>query len=333
MRTTGRWDLMESFVHVVRAGSYSAAAQRLNISKSLLSKKVSQLERKLGTQLLARTTRRLSPTDAGQALYTKCERLFNDLEEAEHSVTNLDIKPCGHLKVACTDVLGEQYVTRAAAEICNAHPQLKVDVQITMRDVDLVADGCDIAFRYGELHDSSLRARKVYELPHVVCASPEYLARHGTPESIDDLPHHNCLVATFSPCATWHFTVGGKDIGMDLHGNWRSNSGSALLAAAVEGVGICRLPVLYVRDHIEGGKLVPILEAYRSEPLPVWILYPNTRYTPAKVRLFIDYFSQNIDRLTRIRMYQGMTRRSAGYGPEVDVPTRQPMSADRVHRV
>jgi DNA-binding transcriptional LysR family regulator len=295
-----RWDLMQSFVQVVDAGSFSAAAGRLRVSKSLLSKNVSRLERHLGTQLLIRTTRRLNPTDAGAALYQKCERIFNDLEEAEQSVLSLDVKPRGHLRVVCTDILGEQYIAKAAAEICALHPQLKVDVHVTMRLVDLVAEGYDLAIRYGELIDSSLKARKVYELPHVVCASPRYFAKHGRPVAIDDLREHNCIVATFDPCATWYFKVDGRDVPVDLQGNWRSNSGSALITAAVEGVGICRLPLLYVREFLESGRLVPILEEFRSDPLPVWMVYPNARYVPAKVRLFIDYFCANIERLSQL---------------------------------
>jgi DNA-binding transcriptional LysR family regulator len=293
---------MESFVQVVGAGSFSAAADRLNVSRSLLSKKVSQLEQHLGTQLLVRTTRRINPTDAGAALFQKCERLFSDLEEARQAVLSLDVRPTGHLRVVCTDVLGEQYVARAAAEICAAHPQLKVDVHVTMRTVDLVAEGYDLAIRYGVLNDSSLKARRVFQLPHVVCASPRYLAQHGWPRVIEDLRKHNCLVATFDPCAKWHFNVDGDDISVDLQGNWRSNSGSALMTAAVEGVGICRLPELYVRDYIATGQLVPLLESFRSDALPVWMVYPNARYTPAKVRLFIDYFCENIERLSRVRV-------------------------------
>ena len=292
-----RWDLMESFVQVVHAGSFSAAAERMHVSKSLLSKNVSRLERHLGTQLLVRTTRRINPTHAGAALFQKCERLFNDLKEAEQSVISLDVKPRGHLRVACTDVLGEQYIAKAAAEMCALHPQLRVEVHVTMRVVDLVEEGYDLAIRYGELNDSSLRARKVYELPHIVCASPRYFAKHGTPRTIDQLRQHNCLVATFDPCVTWEFKVKSRDIAVDPQGNWRSNTGSALITAALEGVGICRLPELYVRHFLKSGRLVPILEEYRSDPLPVWMVYPNTRYVPAKVRLFIDYFCENIERL------------------------------------
>jgi DNA-binding transcriptional LysR family regulator len=304
-----RWELMESFVQVVDAGSFSAAAERLHVSKSLLSKNVSRLERHLGTQLLVRTTRRLNPTDAGAALYQKCERLFSDLEEAEQSVLSLDVMPRGHLRVVCTDVLGEQYIAKAAAELCALHSQLKVDVHVTMRAVDLVAEGYDLAIRYGTLNDSSLKARKVYELPHVVCGSPDYFAKWGVPKSIEELRRHNCLVATFDPCATWHFKVNGQDVPIDLQGNWRSTSGSALITAAVEGVGICRLPELYVRDYLKRKLLVPIFEDLRSNPLPVWMVYPNARYVPAKVRLFIDYFCDNIDRLSKLERRESLIDR------------------------
>jgi DNA-binding transcriptional LysR family regulator len=132
------------------------------------------------------------------------------------------------------------------------HPQLKVDVHVTMRAVDLVTEGYELAIRYGDLNDSSLKARKVYELPHVVCGSPRYFARHGRPQTIDELRQHNCIVATFDPCATF--------------------SG--------------------------GGRLIEIFEAFRSDPLPVWMVYHNARYGPAKVRLFIDYFCDNIGPLS-----------------------------------
>src|SRR5690606_19832239 len=263
MRASNRWDLMQSFVQVVDAGSFTLAAERLQVSKSLLSKRIAQLEHSLGTQLLVRTTRRIRPTEAGRLLFVKCERLFSDLEELERSVTNLHAKPMGRLSVACTDVLGEQYVARAAAEMCERYPQLTINVHVTMQTVDLVADGYDIAVRYGDLSDSSLKARKVYELPHVVCASPAYFARHGVPREIEDLKEHNCLAATFEPCAVWRFKVEGKEVAFRPQGSWTSNNGSALVSAAVAGMGICRLPELYLRPHLQSGKLMPIFEDFR----------------------------------------------------------------------
>lgn len=288
-----RWELLETFMHVVECGSLTAAAERLDVSRSLVSRHISRLESHLGTQLLFRTTRQVNPTDAGQELFLRCERLFGELEEAELSVTNRRELPKGHLRIVCTDILGEQYVARAAARFCSMHPQLRADVHITMRTVDLVAEGYDIAVRYGRLGESSLRARKVMELPHVVCASPAYLAEFGTPETIEDLHNHNCLVATFDPCTPWYFRDERGQVRVDLAGNWRSNNGSSLMTAALEGIGICRLPELYVRPLLRCGALVPLLEAYRAEPMPVWMVYPGTRHVPAKVRLFIDYFVEH----------------------------------------
>ncbi len=300
MSTVKRWDLLETFVYVVDSGSFSAAAERLKVSKSLVSRKISQLEKHLGTQLLFRTTRKINPTDAGYTLFLKCERLFSNLEEAEQAVLNLEDVPRGHLRIVCTDILGEKYISLAAAKFSSLHPQLKVDVHITSRLVDLVAEGYDMAVRYGKLNDSSLKARKVMELPHVVCASPDYFKEHGKPEKIEDLLQHNCLVATFDPCTTWHFKIGKQTVDVDLQGSWRSNNASALITASKQGLGICRLPELYLRDYLKSGELISIFEEYRYDYFPVWLVYPNTRYVSAKVRMFIDFFTDNIIELSEI---------------------------------
>lgn len=293
-----RWELLQTFVSVVDCGSFSAAAKRLDVSKSLVSKRISQLERRLGTQVLFRTTRQLSPTDAGETLFRKCDRLFSSLEEAEQSVLNLEDVPRGHLRVVCTDILGERYMSLMAARFSALHPQLKIDVHVTSRLVDLVAEGYDLAVRYGKLTDSSLKARKVFELPHVVSASPAYFEAHGKPGTPDELRDHSCLVANFEPCATWRFRIGGHNVDIDLEGNWRSNNASALITACVQGLGISRLPELYVREYLRRGELVSILNAYQSDPLPVWLVYPNTRFVSTKVRMFIDFFAEKIEAYT-----------------------------------
>lgn len=297
MKEHGHWLLVQSFVKVIDAGSFTLAAERLEISRSHLSKRISQLEQQLGTQLLVRSTRSLRPTDAGQTLYIRCAGLFFELEEAVQSVTSPGLSFTGVLRVVCPDIVGELYVARAATEVSRLYPKLQVEVEVTARTVDLVAEKYDIAVRFGDLGDSSLRARQVYALPHVVCASPTYFAQHGIPETIEQLDEHNCLKAAFEPCVSWHFTVGGKQVQLLPQGSWMSNSGSALMNAALDGVGICRLPEIYLRPHIKTGRLVPVLEEFRSDPLPVWMVYPNSRYTPAKVRMFIDYFRDNIERL------------------------------------
>ncbi len=292
-----QWDLLHTFVHVVDCGSFTGAADRLEVSKSLVSKRVAALEQDLGTQLLFRTTRRIHPTDAGHSLFHKCERLFHSLEEAEQSVLNQEDMPRGHLRLVCTDILGERYISLAAARFSATYPDLKIDVHVTSRLVDLVAEGYDLAVRYGRLTDSSLKARKVAELPHVVAAAPSYLARHGRPRRIEDLKQHNCLVATFDPCATWRFRVGKQIVDIDLEGNWRSNNASALITAAVEGMGICRLPELYLRADLEAGRLVTLFDRFQHDVFPVWLVYPHTRYVSAKVRLFIDFLCENLPEL------------------------------------
>lgn len=297
MKDHGHWQLVHSFINVVDAGSFTLAAERLEISRSHLSKRITLLEQKLGKPLLVRTTRQMRTTDEGKLLYLKCARLFSELEEAVQCVSSTDFNYTGVLRVVCPDIVGELYVARAATEVGRLYPGLQVEVEVTARTVDLVAEGFDIAVRFGELHDSSLRARQVYALPHVVCASPAYFAQHGVPQTIKQLEAHNCLRAAFEPCVSWCFTVGGKQVEITPKGSWMSNSGSALMNAALDGVGICRLPEVYLRTHIQVGRLVPVLEEFRSDPLPVWMVYPGSRYTPAKVRMFIDYFRDNIERL------------------------------------
>lgn len=301
-----RWDLVDTFVSVVDAGSFSAAARRLGVSKSLVSRKVSRLEQELGTQLLFRTTRRINPTEAGHELFEKCSRLLSSLEEAGESVRQREEVPRGHLRMAAADWLGECYLAACAAEFNLRHPQVKVDVHITTSSVvDLVAERYDLALYYGNatLESSSLRARKVCEIPHVVCASPDYIRRHGAPREIEDLKQHNCLVSEFELCTTWRFRRGDAYVDIDLDGSWRSNNGQALLSAALRGLGICRLPLLYVIEHLSTGRLVTLLDEHRAGPVVVWVLYPNTRYVPAKVRLFIDFYNDWIHAILRQPAY------------------------------
>jgi DNA-binding transcriptional LysR family regulator len=285
-----RWDLYDTFVAVVDAGSFSAAAARLGVSKSLVSRKVTTLERELGAQLLFRTTRRINPTDAGHQLYLKCARLLSNLEEAGESVRNMEEVPRGHLRVAAADWFGERYLSACTADFNLKYPDLKIDVHITNLRIDLVAERYDLALHYGALPDSSYRARRICMIPHVVCGAPAYFTRMGWPHTVNDLRRHNCLVSDFEFCTTWHFKTPGGRVDIDLEGTWRSNNGQALMHAALQGLGLCRLPLPYVHEHVAAGRLLTVLDEFRDDPFPVWLLYPNTRYVSAKVRLFIDFF-------------------------------------------
>lgn len=290
-----------SFVTVVESGGFSAAARKLNVSKSMLSRQIARLEQTLGTQLLFRTTRQLSPTDAGETLYRRCQNLQHMLEDVQQEVMELGAEPRGRLKLVAADTFGEYYVAPLAARFMRENPLLEVEVHITSRAVDLVSEGIDLAIKYGDMEDSSLLATKIFELPHVVTASPSYIQRHGKPVMVDDLVNHNCLVATFDACTVWQFETGTGSQKLKLRGSWCSNNGPSLLAACLEGLGISRLPELYVRPYIEAGELIPLLKQYHSPPQPVWAVYPNNPHIPAKVRLFINYLKENLSRETRLK--------------------------------
>ncbi len=304
-----RWDLIDTFVSVVDAGSFSAAATRLGVSKSLVSRKVSLLERELGTQLLFRTTRRINPTDAGHQLYLKSSRLFSSLEEAGDSVRNMEEVPRGHLRIAAADWFAERFLSACSADFNLKYPDLKIDLHITNLRVDLVAERYDLALHYGGLPDSSCRARRICTIPHVVCGTPSYFRRRGRPREIADLRNHNCLVSDFEFCTTWHFKTPDGPVDIDLEGTWRSNNGQALMFAALQGLGLCRLPLPYVSEHIALGKLETVLDQFRDDPFPVWLLYPNTRYVSAKVRLFIDFFADWINEQLRAQETGGTAPR------------------------
>lgn len=250
------------------------------------------LEQELGTQLLFRTTRHLNPTDAGHQLYLKCSRLLSSLEEAGDSVRNMEEVPRGHLRVAAADWFGEKYLSACSADFNLKYADLKIDVHITNLRIDLVAERYDLALHYGALPDSSCRARRICTIPHVVCGTPAYFRRKGRPATVDDLRRHNCLVSDFEFCTTWHFKTPDGPVDIDLEGTWRSNNGQALMFAALQGLGLCRLPLPYVSEYLARGSLETVLDEFRDEPFPVWLLYPNTRYVSAKVRLFIDFFAE-----------------------------------------
>ncbi len=283
-----RWEAYEAFIAVVECGSFTAAGERLRLSKSAISRSISSLEARLGSQLLFRTTRRLAPTDLGRSVYRSCVDLFDGLESIDSEAMDHDATLRGKLRIVASDSFGEFYIAPLAAELMQIHDQLEIELLVTDRTIDIVADGYDMAVRYSALVDSNLKVQKLYELPHVCAASPDYLARWGTPETIAQLPKHNCLVSTFEACNAWRFGTGRTQKTPNLAGNWCSNNGPALLSAGLQGIGIIWLPELYLRPYIEAGVLVELFGDQRSDPMPVWAVYPARRQS-AKVRAFIDY--------------------------------------------
>jgi DNA-binding transcriptional LysR family regulator len=283
-----RWELYEVFVKVVDCGSFTAAAKSLNISKSVVSRYVQELETRLGTQLVLRSTRHTTITEAGRAFYRSCSEIINRMHEVEEELVSTRGTPRGRFRIAALDFFGEQYVAPIAAEMRRRFPELDVELHISTEPQNLIAEAYDVSILYGGLKDSSYIAREIFQLFHCVAASPDYLEQNGVPTHPDELKEHPCLVSTFDACAVWKFKVDGKVKDWKPTSHLKSNSGQALIAAARHGVGVVRLPRLYLRPYLERGEMVEILTQFSTPPMPVSAVYAYKRPAPAAVTLFLD---------------------------------------------
>jgi DNA-binding transcriptional LysR family regulator len=284
------------FVRVVERGSFTLAAGDLALSRAVVSKYLSRLEDRLGARLLHRTTRRLSLTEAGAALFEASRGALERIEEAEAAVAQFQSKPRGRLRVSAPMSFGILHLGPAMADFARAYPEITLDVRLDDRFVNLVEDGFDVAVRIGALTDSSLVARKVATTRAVACASPGYLAEHGEPESPEDLASHNCLVYSYL-ADVWRFTApDGREIPVAVKGSLRINNGIVLAEAAVAGHGILVTPSFYVAPLLRSGRLRQILSRYKLKELGIHAVYPQRGHVPPKVRAFVDFLAQRFGR-------------------------------------
>lgn len=289
-----RWDGINEFVNVVDAGSFTAAAERMGIANSQVSKRVAQLEARLGIRLLNRTTRKFTLTDEGEHYYQHCRRHIEAFDEVEMALSSGQSEPRGHLRINLSGSFQERFFVPILTRFLGEHPRLTLSIEFTDQPVDMITGGFDIAVCSGELQDSSMVARKVADLAYYLVAHPDYLAEHGTPRRVSDLEHHNCLIGTER---NWYFSKGRQSIQVKVDGNWHSPNGAALLNAALGGLGIARLPFFAAQDALARGDLVQVLEPWNRYREPVWIMYPQNRYLSAKVRVCIDYMLEQLYRL------------------------------------
>ncbi|MCG9729856.1 LysR family transcriptional regulator [Shewanella sp. Isolate13] len=289
---------MKAFVRVVQTGSFSAAAREQNTTQATISKKVAALESLLGAKLLTRSSRELSMTEVGAVYYENCVAIIAELDEAQAQVRSQQASPKGILRVTAPVVFGCQFIAPILGDFLKSYPEIKVDLMLSDKHVDLVAEGVDVAIRAKQLEDSSLVARHLFDNPLVAVASPQYLNRFGEPKAPSELKSHNCIVYSMLKSVNiWHFEqTGGSvdDIAVPVSGNCRCDNGEAILQLALDGVGIAQLPTWMVDEHIEQGKLNRIMPNYLSHPLPFNAIYPQSRYVPLKVRCFIDYLKQRL---------------------------------------
>ena len=286
-----RFQAFIAFAKVVESGSFARAAERLNLSVSSISRQVSELEAHLDARLLNRTTRRLSLTESGRAFYERCVQLLVDVEEAEELASAGTARPRGTLRLTCGTTFGVRHLAPAIAEFVGRHAQVRFDVELSDRAVDLVDEGFDAALRIGKIGSQQLIGRKVGETRLVCCASPAYLAAHGLPEAPEDLVSHVCLTYEYSPQKNlWPFQdASGADRSVRVDGPVHANSGRFLVELAVAGVAITIEPDFIVGPEVRAGRLVPLLQAFEAAPSNIYLAYPSRRHLSAKVRAFADF--------------------------------------------
>lgn len=286
---------MAIFAHVVEEKSFSAAARRLNLSKSLVSKHITQLEKSIGSRLLNRTTRALSLTEAGSIFYEHCARIIEELEEAKLAVSRIQSEPRGILRVSAPVAFGRLHIASALPEFLAAHPDLKIDMVTTDRFVDLAEEGYDVVVRIAGDPPPNVVARKLAPVNRRICATPEYFARHGLPQTPQDLERHNCLTYTyFNPQDPWRLRGPDGDISVRASGDLRVNDDDALSEAVLGGLGIALLPTFIIGKALQTGRLRSVLSDYVPLERHIYAIYLPNRHLSAKVRAFIDYFLERI---------------------------------------
>ena len=283
------------FIAIVEQKSFTSAANLFGMTKSVVSKNMTRLEKSLNVQLIRRSTRSLSLTEAGQALYERCAHIKTDLEEAEQAVLNTNTAPRGTLRINSSFGFGHLHLVPAIADFMKIYPEIKVELLFGAHYEDLIDNGLDLGIRIGKLPDSNLIARRLIARYMRVCAAPDYLHRAGTPLVPEDLYNHNCLLYLNSPTGNeWHFEKDKQKKIINIKSNFSSNSSQNLEAAAVAGMGIVFLPGYMMTKHIKQGKLISLLDEYCPQNIEINAVYPATRHLATKVRVFIDFLAARL---------------------------------------
>jgi len=287
---------LREFVAVVEQGGFTAAARQLNVSTSFVSRQVTRLEDRLDVRLLQRTTRKVHLTEMGQVYYERSREILDQFESLESEMADLQEKPKGLVRITAAGEYAEHYVAPLVAEFVAKYPEVSVDLESSMQMVDIVDEGFDIAIRMSALSDSSLIARKVEQRRIMVCASPDYLKEHGRPKTPEDLRTHNCLMFPDMP---WRFKYPDRIQEVKVRGSWSSNNGRVLVAAARQGIGVVRFSEYYLEELINAGELDILLQEYEVDDAATWIIYPNRRHLPTRVRYLVEFLLEELPGKTK----------------------------------
>lgn len=282
---------LREFMAVVEHGSFTMAAEALNVSTSFVSREVKRLEERLNTRLLHRTTRSLQLTDMGETYHARGLEINQMLDSLESDMAELQHRPKGNIRITAAGLYADRYVAPALAEFTIKYPDISIELNTSMSIVDIVDGGFDLAVRMGALEDSSLVARKVAPRRVMVCASPGYLNKHGHPKTPDELKNHNCLCF---PDMAWRFQLADNVQTIKVEGSWSCDNGRALVAAATRGMGLVRMTDYYMIDSLRRGELVPVLEKYEVNDAATWIVFPTHQQMPTRIRILIDFLAERL---------------------------------------
>lgn len=286
---------MVIFSHVVEAKSFSAAAKRLGIAKSAVSRHIALLEKSVGVRLLNRTTRSISLTEIGETYYQSCARIVAEAEEVTRRIGKLQDQLSGTLRVASPIVLGNRFIAPLMAEFIRRHPSLNVELLLDDQVVDMVDSGIDVGIRVGWLRDSKLLARKIAESPRLLCASPEYVERKGKPKKPEDLVDHDCIIFSLLPTPHhWIFVKNRTQKRIQVKGNVKTNNADAVRSFLLHGAGLGALSEFLIADDIKEGRLVQLMPEYSCGSAGIYAVFVDRVYQQAKVRLFIDYINEEL---------------------------------------
>lgn len=283
------FDGIIEFVAVAEKQSFSAAARELECSTSHVSRQVSRLEQRLGSALVARTTRLVSLTEAGNLYYQQCRELLNGLQQANEQLGSQQFQLNGVLRVSLAGTFAETHVMPALVEFAKQHPELRLQLDFNTHIVNFVESGFDFAIRFGQLQDSGLVARKLVKRSMMATASPEYLERFGVPKHPDHLRHHQCIYNKDH----WTFQQEEWVLTVKVSGRVHTNNQHALVHACESGLGVSYMPKRNLQPLVEKGLLMPVLEPYWYQGINSWVVYPNRRFLPARARLAINYLLEH----------------------------------------
>lgn len=293
------------FVTTIEARSFTAAADRLGLSKQYVSRRMTMLEDELGVRLLNRTTRRMHPTDIGTTLYDRAVSILNEVEETRELVSSESYTARGTLRVSAPMTFGTLYLGDILPAFLKQHPLVHLELDLNDRPVDIVGEGYDMAIRSGQLVDSTLIARRLLDVNMLACASPDYLNEHHAPATPHQLREYDCLLYGHGSSVDWTFHHNGKPLHVNVRGPLRANNGEILRDLAIAGRGIAYLPDFIVSGAVSSGKLMPILREFSPPSSAVYAVYPQHRQASRLVQLFVsflaDYFASQ-PRLTGIKL-------------------------------